>query len=408
MDYLHAGEIERDNSVQDETHKDRDRTWQRWLSWLQTVGIERDPFLDGFTVPQRIRLVGGFAISVRRCKHSHPRYTEPLVAGTIKSTLSHLGAAFQHNDKPDPRHNKDGTSHPHLKAITRSFKKSDPKEKAQKALTPQVLAYLYRYAKDDAFTIHIADLCNGAFFFACRSCEYSKTPGTRRTNIITLRNVIFRKKNRKVINLTKLHKADTVSITFTLQKNEMFYETVTQHRNSSSTQNPVIIWANIYRRVMKIPGATIDTPVNAFYNMITDQTEYITSDQILKSLRWAVDELGEDILGYTSAEIGCHSIRSGAAMSMYLQKIAVFTIMLQGRWCSDAFLRYIRRQVKEFSQGVSEAMIAPETYAFFTVPDTTIGFNDQDPRIPNNSDSLTSSQNGRSASSALTRHHVFE
>ena len=121
-----------------------------------------------------------------------------------------------------------------------------------------------------------------------------------------------------------------------------------------------------------------------------------------------MDELGEDILGYTSAEIGCHSIRSGAAMSMYLQKIAVFTIMLQGRWCSDAFLRYIRRQVKEFSQGVSEAMIALETYAFFTVPDTTIGFNDEDPRIPNNSDSLTSSQNGRSASSALTRHHVFE
>ena len=160
--------------------------------------------------------------------------------------------------------------------------------------------------------------------------------------------------------------------------------------------------------VMKTPGATIDTPVNAFYNNITGRTEYVTSDQILQSLRWAVDELGVDHLGFTSGEIGCHSIRSGAAMSMYLKKIAVFTIMLQGRWYSDAFLRYIRRQVKEFSQGVSEAMISKDTYAFFTVTDSTNEFNDEDPRIPNNSNSLTSSHNGRSAASALTRHHVFE
>ena len=110
----------------------------------------------------------------------------------------------------------------------------------------------------------------------------------------------------------------------------------------------------------------------------------------------------------TSGEIECHSIRSGAAMSMYLQKIAVFTIMFQGRWCSDAFLRYIRRQVKEFSQGVSEAMISKKSYAFFTVTDSANDADFENPRIPNNSNSLTSSHNGRSAVSAFTRHHIFE
>ena len=322
--------------------------------------------------------------------------------------LSHPVSAFPDNDRSDPRHNSNGSTHSHLTSIARSFKKTDPKEKAQKATTPQVLSYLYSRPSTDKFSTHIADLCNGAFFFACRSCEYSKTSGTRRTKIITLRNIVFRKKNKRIINLTKIHKADTVSITFTLQENESYFETVTQHTNSSKTQNPVIIWASIYKRVIGIKRATLDTPVNAFHNSTTDRTEFITSNQILQSLRWAVDELGVDRLGFSSLEIGCHSIRSGAAMAMYLKKFAVFTIMLQGRWCSDAFLRYIRSQVKEFSKGVSEAMILPDTYAFFPMPDSTIEYNDEDPRIPNNNNSLTSSYNGRLATSALTRHHIFE
>ena len=126
----------------------------------------------------------------------------------------------------------------------------------------------------------------------------------------------------------KLHNADTVCITFTIQENKIFYETVTQHNNSSSTQKSVIIWANIYHRMMKTPEVAIDTPVNVLYNSITDRMEYVTSDQILQSLRWAVDELGVDQLGCKSPKIGCYSIRIGAAISMYLQKIAVFTIMI--------------------------------------------------------------------------------
>ncbi len=53
-------------------------------------------------------------------------------------------------------------------------------------------------------------------------------------------------------------------------------------------------------------------------------------------------------------------------MAMYLSGVPVFTIMLLGRWSSDAFLRYIRRQVKEFSKGISNKMIRNEN--FFTIP----------------------------------------
>jgi hypothetical protein len=55
-------------------------------------------------------------------------------------------------------------------------------------------------------------------------------------------------------------------------------------------------------------------------------------------------------------------------MAMYLAGIPVYTIMLIGRWSSDAFLCYIRRQVQEFSAGVSKRMILSED--FFTIPES--------------------------------------
>jgi hypothetical protein len=68
---------------------------------------------------------------------------------------------------------------------------------------------------------------------------------------------------------------------------------------------------------------------------------------------------------------------------MYLAHIPVFTIMLLGCWSSDAFLRYIRKQVKEFSSGISAKMIMKEH--FFTIPSSS----DQDPRIANHPLNLT-------------------
>ena len=88
-------------------------------------------------------------------------------------------------------------------------------------------------------------------------------------------------------------------------------------------------------------------------------------------------------------------------MAMYLKKVAVFTIMLQGRWCGDVFLWYIRQKVKELSQGVSEAITSPDTYVFYTILDATIKYNDEDPLIPYNNNSLTSSYNGNSTASNL-------
>ena len=176
----------------------------------------------------------------------------------------------------------------------------------------------------------------------CRSCEHSKKSGTRRTKTITVENVAFRQGNQRISNPALFHTASTVSITFIQQKNHLHYGTVTQHNNKNSRQNPVTIQARIVNRVLKYP-APPKTPLNAFFNPTTKQSNFITSDQILKKICWACDELGVDNLGYSANEVGCHSIRSGATIGMYLKYIKTFTIMLQGRWCNNAFLRYIRK-----------------------------------------------------------------
>ena len=46
---------------------------------------------------------------------------------------------------------------------------------------------------------------------------------------------------------------------------------------------------------------------------------------------------------------------------MYLAKEPVYTIMLVGRWSSDAFLAYIEKQIKEFTKGVSSRMPTPQS-----------------------------------------------
>lgn len=61
-------------------------------------------------------------------------------------------------------------------------------------------------------------------------------------------------------------------------------------------------------------------------------------------------------------DVGLHSIRSSAAMGMYLNgMIPVYYIYL-GRWSTNAFLRCIRKQVTEFSNNVSRQIIQTPAY----------------------------------------------
>jgi hypothetical protein len=112
---------------------------------------------------------------------------------------------------------------------------------------------------------------------------------------------------------------------------------------------------------------------------------------VINALRDAVVAIGEHRLGITKDQIGTHSIRSGAAMAMYLGECPVFTIMLIGRWSSDAFLRYIRKQVMEFSQNVAKKMIQYQNFRH--IPDIHRRIPRDDPRQRNNPNNAETRRN---------------
>ena len=123
----------------------------------------------------------------------------------------------------------------------------------------------------------------------------------------------------------------------------------------------------------------------------------VSGDDLLRCFRSVADTLGEDKLGYKSSEIGTHSMQSGAAMAMFLDNTPVFLIMLVGRWSSDAFLKYIRKQVLETCKGISSRMIKNDLHHALPSPSSTI----DDPRSRNR-DSFASSL----SSMALTSNRL--
>ena len=220
------------------------------------------------------------------------------------------------------------------------------------------------------------------FFFAMRSCEYLKVPQAEqhRTDILRLRNVRFFGDGIELgHDSPRLEYADCVSITFEMQKKDEKGDTVTQIATGDELLCPVRMWAAIVRRLWGYPGSTWDTKVSTVWN--EGRAEHITSQMMINALNAACESFGWEQLNIKPGDIGTHSIRSGAAMAMYLGDVPVYSIMMLGRWSSDAFLRYIRKQVEQFSHNVSKRMILHQYFRH--IPEQDPRTTHQDPRQRN-------------------------
>ena len=101
--------------------------------------------------------------------------------------------------------------------------------------------------------------------------------------------------------------------------------------------------------------------------MINKKLLKFTQDDLLSSFRSNAASIGEEKMGFKPKDIGTHSNRCAAAMAMFMDDTPVYMIILMGRWSSEAFLKYIRRQVLEFSKGISIHMICNNI--LFTIPE---------------------------------------
>ena len=77
-----AAEDARQGAVTGKTIEDQDRAWRRWKEYANSIGIGNDLFLDGLPKPNRIKIMGAFAMALREGRFSK-RTHAPLAEGTI-------------------------------------------------------------------------------------------------------------------------------------------------------------------------------------------------------------------------------------------------------------------------------------------------------------------------------------
>jgi hypothetical protein len=390
--------------VEEGTHEKQHLAWTRWTRWLQQVELFDDEYLEAFQPKSRTRLIGAFAAAVRAARFSGAAYDQ-LAASTVSGTVNDVASAFVDAGVPDPRQTESGATSRFLQRQYRSYRNSDANIKQQKALTASILLDLHEHSQlpiSSQAEKATATLAIGAFFFAMRSCEYTHVTGPRRTKPLRLRNLRFIK-NRRTMDLTSpdIASADAIAITFEFQKTDIQNETVHQHSTGRAVLCPVSAWADIVQRILAYPNSDEHSLVSTV--VCNDKRSLITGAFLCTKLRDAAQRIGEDVLGFPPSDIGTHSIRSGGAMAMYLAGVPVFTIMLIGRWSSDAFLRYIRRQVLQFSAGVSKRMVATLD-DFFTLPD----FDTENPRTRGHRHNYSSPLQQKGLARNPTPDHVLE
>jgi hypothetical protein len=152
-----------------------------------------------------------------------------------------------------------------------------------------------------------------AAFFACRSCEYSTVPKReeRCTKLLCLQNIRFFKDGHLIPEPSAdLESADSIAITFKMQKNDSKFDTVIHGRTDDPVLCPVLQWARLVNRILSYPNTTCDTPVCAMWRH--GRLDKIASTQVLLALRAASKAVGNAHLGFEPSKLGMHSLCSGA------------------------------------------------------------------------------------------------
>lgn len=347
----------RENGVAKQTHQKHNRSWRIWLEFLHRIQHSSDPYLEALLPAGQLRICGAFMHAVRRGDFGKTS----VQGGTARSALDHVAAKFVESGRRSPVINSKGNLHVHIDRQTKGYKKQDPSTKHEKALPPIVFKHRLRTAILPR-ELARAWLLGEALFFAKRICEYCYVgKAERKTRAVRVCDVTFRN-GAKVIphNHPLLHLSESVSICFGTQKSEIRDETVSQDNNHKAELNPVTLLALTVQRLLSYPGYSDKWELYTYYD--GKNFSKITATEVLIDLRCSVDAIGVDVLGFTSDEIGTHSVRASLAMMMYLAKEQIYTIMLVGRWNSDAFLAYIEKQVREFTKGVSTRMLQNDTF----------------------------------------------
>lgn len=365
MDWIAGARAAQAEGVTRQTHDKYARSWRNWLDFQERCGIS-NPYLDELKLPEKVQLLGAF-MHASRVGTFNPR-SERISGTTARKAISHISATIVSSGRPDPSKNTSGKTDLKILRQAKAYKDKDPPTKHQKALPPVVYEYNLQNAKTPK-ELARATLLAAVLFWGCRSCEYSLVPEKeRKTRPIRVCDVEFRIGARVIPHDNPdIFKAETVVIGFGPQKSGNYDDQIPMDATTNQTLCPKQLWAQTITRLKSYPGFDPQWPVYIYYNEKTKKFENIKSSEIGNDIKKAVKAIGKDILGFGPDEVGTHSNRASLAMQLYLQHVPPYTIMLIGRWRSDAFLAYIEKQCREFTKGMSQIMLSLKS--FYQLPE---------------------------------------
>jgi hypothetical protein len=277
---------------------------------------------------------------------------------------------------------------PATRSLFNAFANADPATKRQQAITPEplqgthTLAGLeFRETRDTPAAI-ATNLAILGLFFAVRSCENTTTPKPGRTKTADMIGVIFLDKGKREIPQEHpgIALAAHVTLLFADQKDRHKKARRTQKRTDDPVHCPVRRAASLIERIRRLvpvfPGSL--TAINTCMHRAKEGLVKLQLARgfLRSQLRHACSALGgKKVFGFDSEDIGTKSIRSGAAMGLFLANHLTERIVLMGRWESEAFLACTRPKAIEWTNNMSGDMTLHDSFA------DASGFNMTDPDV---------------------------
>jgi hypothetical protein len=189
-------------------------------------------------------MLGAFAMAVREGRFSRDCH-EVLVEGTVRGAISHVVQTFRAAGRHNPPKDDDRELSILLSRQYRTYKNKDPQQVQQKALPFIVLDKLAKRQVTE-LDIALGQLTIGAAFFACHSCKYLTVPKReeRCTKLLCLQNIRFFKGGHLILAPSAdLESADSMAITFEMQKNDNKFDTVIHSWTDNPVLCPIFQWA---------------------------------------------------------------------------------------------------------------------------------------------------------------------
>ena len=211
----------------------------------------------------------------------------------------------------------------------------------------------------------IGDLVELQFLFLLRVGEYTFPINKKRiTRTVQFRrkDVVFYKGVRKLGHeegLATLLTADGVTLMLENQKNGFCGSILHQHKNHWDL-NPVACLARLITRLLQINDDP-EAPLCQYCAKCGRRWEvkHVTAPHILKEVNKALRYAGLVNRGLDIDRVGTHSLRSGGAMDMILNRVSETVVKKLGRWGGEIFQTYIHTQIMSLSNNVSTLMVQP-------------------------------------------------